>query len=162
MIRSDEDYMRAALQQAEQAYRAGEVPIGAVVTYQDRIIGEGYNQTITQLDPSAHAEMLAIRAAAQAIGNYRLVGCTLYVTIEPCTMCVGLLVHSRIDCLVFGAPEPKAGAIRSASCVHEQAHFNHEFEIRSGVLAEDCSGTMSRFFRERRLRQKALKKQLCP
>lgn len=158
MSTSDEAYMKTALALAERASEAGEVPIGAVVVYQGRIIGEGFNQTITTLDPSAHAEMVAIREAAKTIGNYRLVDCTLYVTIEPCSMCVGLLVHSRISRLVFGATEPKAGAVCSASRVQEQAHFNHQFTIDSGVLAAECSAIMSRFFRERRERKKALKK----
>ena len=114
-------------------------------------------QTITALDPSAHAEMLAIRQAAQSLGNYRLVDCTLYVTIEPCSMCAGLLVHSRISGLVFGATEPKAGAICSATDIKAQSHFNHQFDVVSGVLADECSAIMSRFFRERRDRKKALK-----
>jgi tRNA(adenine34) deaminase len=153
-----ERYMRRALELADFAYGKGEVPIGAVVAYQDKIVGEGYNQTITSLDPSAHAEMIAIREAAIAIGNYRLVDCTLYVTIEPCSMCTGLLVHSRISHLVFGAQEPKAGAICSATNIEEQRHFNHQFSIESGVLAEDCSGKMSQFFKERRERKKTLRR----
>lgn len=152
-----QSFMQRALQLAQTAAEQGEVPIGAVVVYRNRVVGEGYNQTITTLDPSAHAEMVAIRQAAQELGNYRLVDCTVYVTIEPCSMCAGLLVHSRIDRLVFGATEPKAGAICSASQVSEQAHFNHQFEVISGVLADECSAIMSRFFRERRERKKALK-----
>jgi tRNA(adenine34) deaminase len=150
-------YMRRALELADVAYSKGEIPIGAVVVYQDNIIGEGYNQTITSLDPSAHAEMVAIREAAKTIGNYRLVDCRLYVTIEPCSMCTGLLVHSRISELVFGAVEPKAGAIYSASNVSEQAYFNHRFTVTSDILAEQCSDIMSRFFKERRKHKKALR-----
>jgi tRNA(adenine34) deaminase len=155
-----ENYMRRALELADVAFGKGEIPIGAVIEYQGRVIGEGYNQTITTLDPSAHAEMVAIRAAAKEIGNYRLVDCTLYVTIEPCSMCTGLLVHSRISHLVFGAVEPKAGAICSATQLEEQTHFNHQFDITGGVLAEQCSEIISRFFKERRERKKALRQSL--
>ena len=109
----DSDYMRLALAQAERAFAAGEVPVGAVVVHDGRVIAEGFNEPIGRLDPSAHAEMVAIRAAAQALGNYRLSGATLYVTVEPCTMCAGLLVHSRIERLVYGAAEPKSGSVRS-------------------------------------------------
>jgi tRNA(adenine34) deaminase len=153
-------YMRRALELADIAYGKGEIPIGAVVVYQGNIIGEGYNQTISTLDPSAHAEMVAIRKAAKTIGNYRLVDCCLYVTIEPCSMCTGLLVHSRISELVFGAVEPKAGAICSATKVSDQAHFNHQFNVTSGILAEQCSDIMSRFFKERRERKKALRQKV--
>jgi tRNA(adenine34) deaminase len=150
--------MKRALELASVAYEQGEVPIGAVVVHQNTIVGEGYNQTITSLDPSAHAEMVAIRQAAKAIGNYRLVDCTLYVTIEPCSMCAGLLVHSRVSNLVFGALEPKAGAICSAVNIDDQVHFNHQFSVTRGILADRCSDMMSRFFQERRERKKALKK----
>lgn len=153
----DEKYMRRALELAGVAFGQGEVPIGAVVVQDDEVVGEGFNQTITSLDPSAHAEMVAIRNASKAIGNYRLVDCTLYVTIEPCSMCTGLLVHSRINRLVFGARETKAGAILSASQIEEQSHFNHRFLVESGILADECSDIMSRFFKERRTRKKALR-----
>jgi len=153
----DEIYMRRALELADFAYNKGEVPIGAVVVHDGIIIGEGYNQSITSLDPSAHAEMLAVREAARKIGNYRLVDCTLYVTIEPCTMCAGLLVHSRINRLVFGAKEAKAGAICSAFKLKEQTYFNHSFQIDSGIMAEECAEKMSRFFKERRLRKKEIR-----
>ena len=152
-----EIFMRRALELADVASEQGEVPIGAVVVQDGKIIGEGFNQTITGLDPSAHAEMVAIRAAAKYIGNYRLVGCSLYVTIEPCSMCTGLLVHSRINTLVFGAEEPKAGAICSAVDIATQSHFNHQFAIFGGVLADECAAKMSQFFKMRRERKKALR-----
>lgn len=155
---SHETYMQRALALADMAAEQGEVPIGAVVVLNGEIIGEGYNQTITGLDPSAHAEMVAIRQAAQRIGNYRLVDCTLYVTIEPCSMCTGLLVHSRIAQLVFGATESKAGAICSAVKIDHQVHFNHRFDIISGILADQCAQKMSDFFSVRRAAKKALKK----
>jgi tRNA(adenine34) deaminase len=155
-----ENYMRRALELADFAFKQGEVPIGAVVVCNDSIVGEGYNQTISTLDPSAHAEMVAIRQAAKRQANYRLVDCDLYVTIEPCSMCAGLLVHSRIRTLIFGASEPKAGAICSASNIEQQSHFNHRFNIESGVLADECAQIMSRFFQERRERKKALKQYL--
>ena len=158
-LSADEHYMRRALELADVAFENGEVPIGAVVVHEGKIIGEGYNQTITTLDPSAHAEMVAIRNASKTIGNYRLVDATLYVTIEPCSMCTGLLIHSRISRLVFGAHEPKAGAIESATQVADQGHFNHQFLIESGILTDECSGIMSRFFKERRARKKALRDQ---
>lgn len=156
-MNNDEHYMSRALQLAKLAADASEVPIGALVVYEGAVVGEGYNQTISTLDPSAHAEMVAIRHAAKAIGNYRLVGCTLYVTVEPCTMCVGLLVHSRISRLVYGTPEPKAGAIVSALPIESQSHFNHQFDITSGVLAQPCADIMSSFFQQRRAAKKVLK-----
>lgn len=153
-----EFYMQRALELAKQAANIGEVPIGAVVVINDVIVGEGYNQTILTNDPSAHAEMVAIRAAAKSQKNHRLVNSSLYVTIEPCTMCAGLLVHGRIDQLVFGAREPKAGAVCSALNINEQTHFNHRFRVIEGVLAESCAQVMSDFFKQRRARKKALKK----
>lgn len=156
-MNNDEHYMSRALELAQIAFDASEVPIGAVVVYEDEIVGEGYNQTISTLDPSAHAEMVAIRQAAKTIGNYRLVGCTVYVTLEPCTMCTGLLVHGRISRLVYGATEPKAGAIVSALLIENQSHFNHQFNIVSGVLAQPCADIMRRFFKQRRAAKKALK-----
>ena len=150
--------MQRALELADIAYGQGEVPIGAVVVYNGKIVGEGSNQMITSLDPSAHAEMVAVRAAAKTIGNYRLNGCTLYVTIEPCTMCAGMIVHSRIDRVVFGAIEPKAGAVQSAMKLFDAPHFNHVVQVEGGILENECSEIMSRFFQERREKKKALKK----
>lgn len=144
-------FMQCALKLAEQAYDSGEVPVGAVVVYQNRIVGEGYNQPIAGNDPSAHAEVLAIRAAAMQLGNYRLPDCSLYVTLEPCTMCVGLMVHARIEALFYGAQEPKAGAIVSAVNFAEQTHFNHKFAVEGGIMAAESAALMSQFFRQRRL-----------
>lgn len=153
----DEAYMRLALAEAQNAFELGEVPVGAVVVQGDSIIGSGYNQPITQLDPSAHAEMVALRKAAQTIGNYRLANTTLYVTVEPCSMCAGLLMHSRIQRLVYGAPEPKAGAITSAIKLLEQDFFNHRIEVCGSVLEQECSDMMTRFFAERRAAQKRVR-----
>jgi len=154
----DTHYMRLALAEAERAYALGEVPVGAVVVADGAFIASGFNEPIGRLDPSAHAEMVAIRNAAQALGNYRLSGATLYVTVEPCTMCAGLLIHSRIERLVYGASEPKSGAVHSNLNLFETGPYNHRLEITGGVLETECSELMSRFFAERRERQKALKK----
>lgn len=154
----DTHFMRLALAQAELAFAAGEVPVGAVVVHAGQVIAEGFNEPIGRLDPSAHAEMVAVRAAAQALGNYRLSGATLYVTVEPCTMCAGLLVHSRIERLVYGATEPKSGAVRSNLQLFDAGPYNHRLDVRGGVLETECAELMSRFFAERRERQKALKK----
>ena len=159
-VHSDEEGMQLALRLAQQASDAGEVPVGAVVTLDGRVIGAGFNQPITALDPSAHAEMVAIRDAARNIGNYRLTGATLYVTVEPCTMCTGLLIHSRIARLVYGATEPKAGAIESAICLPQQPFYNHVMEIQGGVLAAECAQLMSDFFALRREARKKLKRSL--
>lgn len=154
---SNERFMRAALQQARLAFDDGEVPVGAVVVQDGAIIGRGYNQPITTMDPSAHAEMQALRDAASNIGNYRLPGATLYVTVEPCTMCTGLLVHSRINRLVYGTREPKAGAVESALQLLQQPFYNHQIEVLGGVLADECSTIMSEFFQLRREAKKRLK-----
>lgn len=154
----DTHFMRLALAQAELAFAAGEVPVGAVVVHAGEVIAEGFNEPIGRLDPSAHAEMVAIRAAAQALGNYRLSGATLYVTVEPCTMCAGLLVHSRIERLVYGATEPKSGAVRSNLQLFDAGPYNHRLDVSGGVLETECAELMSRFFAERRERRKALKK----
>ena len=143
-------FMRAALEEARKGFDAGEVPVGAVVVADGRIIGRGYNQPIGGHDPTAHAEVVAIRAAAREIGNYRLVGSTLYVTIEPCLMCVGAMVHARVETLVFGAPEPKAGAVVSSCRAHELPSLNHRIEVLGGVLEEDCRTIIQEFFRGRR------------
>jgi tRNA(Arg) A34 adenosine deaminase TadA len=144
-------YMREAIALAEEAYRAGEVPVGAVVVAADgAVVGRGFNQPIGGHDPTAHAEVVAIRDAARRVGNYRLPGTSLYVTIEPCLMCVGAMVHARIDTLVFGAPEPKAGAVESRGRAHEHPSLNHRIVVVSGVLAAECGGLIRRFFQERR------------
>jgi len=147
----DEYWMQRALELARQGAAAGEVPVGAVVVRDDVCIGEGSNQPIASCDPTAHAEVVALRAAAQRLGNYRLPGSTLYVTIEPCTMCVGTLVHARISRLVFGALEPRAGAVCSAFSLlgSDNAH-NHHIEWTAGVLEQDCGELMTAFFQSRR------------
>ncbi len=144
--------MRAALEQAREARRLGEVPVGAVVVLDGAVIGAGCNQPISAHDPTAHAEIVAMRAAAQRIGNYRLTGATLYVTIEPCQMCVGAMVHGRIARLVYGTREPKAGAIESAMRAHEHPALNHRLVAEGGVLEEDCRAIMQEFFQSRRER----------
>ena len=145
-----EQLMEAALVEANRAREAGEVPIGAVLELGGEIVGRGYNHPITGTDPTAHAEIVAIRAAASAVGNYRLTGATLCVTIEPCLMCVGALVHARIGTLVYGAAEPRTGSIVSAVRAGELPGHNHRFEVVSGVLEEDCRALIQAFFKERR------------
>ena len=142
--------MAAALEEANRAREAGEVPIGAVVSLGGEIIGRGFNQPISSGDPTAHAEIVAIRDAAKRIGNYRLTGATLCVTIEPCLMCVGALVHARIGTLVYGAPEPKSGAVASTVRGGELPGHNHRFEVVSGVREAECRGLMQAFFSHRR------------
>ena len=150
-----EPFMRAALAEAQRAMDAGEVPVGAVVVLGGAIVGRGFNQPITARDPTAHAEVVAMREAARAVGNYRLVGTTLYVTIEPCLMCVGALVHARVGTVVYGATEPKAGALVSSCQAHENPALNHRLEAVGGVLADECRGLMQEFFRRRRATQAA-------
>ncbi|MGM7448849.1 tRNA adenosine(34) deaminase TadA [Idiomarina sp. ST20R2A10] len=147
---TDEIYMQRALELAEQAQKADEVPVGAVLVMDDKIVGEGYNQVISLSDPSAHAEAQAIRSAGQAIDNYRLVNATLYVTLEPCAMCAGLITHARVKRLVFGATDPRTGATGTAIEVINHASMNHKVEVHSGVLAEECGDILRRFFRARR------------
>jgi tRNA(adenine34) deaminase len=142
--------MRAALEQALEADRRGEVPVGAVVVLDGEIIGAGFNQPIGANDPTAHAEIVALRQAAARRANYRLTGATLYVTIEPCQMCVGAMVHARIERIVYGTREPKAGAIDSAMRAHEHPALNHRMLAAGGVLEEECRALMQRFFQERR------------
>jgi tRNA(adenine34) deaminase len=143
-------FMKAALTEASRAEAAGEVPVGAVIVMNGAIIGAGFNQPITTSDPTAHAEVVALRAAARAVGNYRLTGATMYVTVEPCLMCVGALVHARIALLVYGAAEPKAGAIESMTSAHQLPGLNHRLEVIPGVLADDCRAVLQRFFQSRR------------
>ena len=144
----DAFWMREALAEADRAAALGEVPVGAVIVLDDAIIGAGHNASVAEHDPTAHAEIMALRAAAAASENYRLPGTTLYVTVEPCTMCVGALVHARIERLVFGAYEPKAGA----STLLDSAPYNHRVEIVTGVLAEECGQLLSEFFKAKRPR----------
>jgi tRNA(adenine34) deaminase len=145
-----EEFMRAALDLAGEAAAAGEVPVGAVVVKDGAIIGRGFNRPITTSDPTAHAEIVALRDAASALGNYRLLGCELYVTLEPCVMCVGAMVHARIARVVYGASDPKTGACGSIVDLPGLATFNHHGRFEGGVLADECSGTLKRFFAERR------------
>lgn len=142
--------MDAALEQARLALAAGEVPIGAVVAVDGEIVGRGFNQPISSGDPTAHAEIVAIRQAARESGNYRLIGATLAVTIEPCLMCVGALVHARIGTLVYGAPEPRTGALISTVKGGELPGHNHRFEIVGGVREDECRDIVQAFFRDRR------------
>ncbi len=147
---TDDELMSAALDEARRARDAGEVPIGAVVALDGEIVGRGFNQPISSGDPTAHAEIVAIRDAAARVGNYRLTGATLCVTIEPCLMCVGALVHARIGTLIFGAPEPKSGAVTSTVRGGELPGHNHRFDIVSGVREDDCREMLQAFFRHRR------------
>ena len=153
---SHEVFMREALAEAQKAARRGEVPVGAVAVFGDRVVGRGHNLRETARDPSAHAELIAMRAAAAYLGSWRLVGVTVYVTLEPCPMCAGALVNSRVPLLVYGADDGKAGAVRSLYTLLDDARLNHRVDVVSGVLADDCSGILSDFFagvRRRRCRQ---------
>jgi tRNA(adenine34) deaminase len=152
---ADHYWMRCALSLAEQAAEHGEVPVGAVVVLDGEVIGTGFNAPISGHDPTAHAEVRALRDAAANLGNYRLQGASLYVTIEPCTMCTGALVHARISRVVFGAREPKAGTIRSRDRLLEHAHFNWRVEVLEGVLEEECRQQLTDFFAQRRAAKKA-------
>ena len=143
-------YMERALALADAAARQGEVPVGAVVVLDGRVIGEGWNRPITQHDPSAHAEIVALRKAAAAIGNYRLVGASLYVTLEPCAMCSGAILHARLSRVVFGAFDPRTGAAGSVLDVLNTNKLNHRVEILGGVRADACAHQLQAFFRERR------------
>ncbi|MGB0446140.1 MAG: tRNA adenosine(34) deaminase TadA [Pseudomonadales bacterium] len=154
---NDEHFMALAMEQAQLAAQQGEVPVGAVVVQQGKVIGCGYNQPISSHDPSAHAEIMALREAAAKLENYRLPGCQLYVTLEPCSMCVGAMVHARIERLVYGATEPKAGVVESNVHLLEQPHFNHHVDVQGGVLAAQASQILSDFFKQRRLQHKAIK-----
>ncbi|WP_122271280.1 tRNA adenosine(34) deaminase TadA [Pseudomonas savastanoi] len=155
----DQDFMREALALAAQGALLGEVPVGAVVVQNGEIIGSGYNCPISASDPSAHAEMVAIRDAARALDNYRLPGSTLYVTLEPCSMCAGLIVHSRVARVVYGALEPKAGIVQSQGQFFSQGFLNHRVLFEGGVLNEECGAMLSEFFRMRRAAKDADKNQ---
>lgn len=154
---TDQDWMRYAIQLAKRAEQAGEVPVGAVLVKDNKVIGQGWNLSIQRHDPSAHAEMQAIRQAGPVLQNYRLLDCTLYVTLEPCAMCAGALVHSRIRRLVYGAADAKAGACGSVFNLVQHHQLNHQLQVEAGVLAEACSAQLSAFFRRRRAEQKAAK-----
>jgi tRNA(adenine34) deaminase len=146
----DEAWMRLALDTAREAERAGEVPIGAVIVAGEGVLARGWNRTITDCDPTAHAEIVALRAAAQALGNYRLGDVTMYVTIEPCAMCAGAIVQARIARLVYGADDPKGGAVRSCFAVFDHPQLNHRVDVTGGVLAEECAAVLRAFFSTRR------------
>jgi tRNA(adenine34) deaminase len=154
MTHPDEDFMREALKLARQAEQCGEVPVGAVVVRDNDIVGRGYNAPISRHDPTAHAEMMALRDAAQHLGNYRLPGCELFVTLEPCLMCVGAMFHARVARVVYGAKDPKTGAAGSVLNLFTATELNHHARIEGGVLAEECGAILSNFFAARRAQQK--------
>lgn len=146
----DHEAMQSALDEARCAEEAGEVPIGAVAVYDGAIIARGQNRVLRDNDPTAHAEIVALRAAAQSLGNYRLNGCALYVTLEPCAMCAGAMIHARIDRLVYAAADPKAGAAGSVLAVLNHPKLNHQMQVQQGILADESADLLRSFFRERR------------
>jgi tRNA(adenine34) deaminase len=146
----DRQYMQQAIEQAMLAAAAGEVPVGAVLVRNGKVISKGFNQPISNSDPSAHAEMLVLRGAAQAEANYRLPGTTLYVTLEPCTMCAGAMLHARVDRVVFGASDPKTGAAGSVLNIFSEKQINHQTQVEGGIMSEECSQILRQFFKERR------------
>ncbi|MBN2283915.1 MAG: nucleoside deaminase [Deltaproteobacteria bacterium] len=150
-MNDDEGYMRMALEEAHRAFSLGEVPIGAVITREGDVLARAHNSPILLNDPSAHAEMLAIRRAAGQAGNYRLVGATLYVTIEPCIMCAGAILQARLSRVVFGAADPKGGAFVSLYRMAEDVRLNHRVQVTEGVLENDCREILGRFFRQKRV-----------
>lgn len=154
MTHTDEYWMQRALEQAQLAAAAGEVPVGAVLVKDDEIVAAGFNHPIGGCDPTAHAEIATLRTAAKTLSNYRLPDTTLYVTIEPCAMCAGALVHARVKRLVFGASEPRAGAVVSTLQLLNGEQLNHRVDVQGGVLAEQCAALMQKFFRERRSSEK--------
>ena len=147
---SDVEAMQTALAEAQKAAAEGEVPIGAVVVYGGNLIARGQNRVLRNVDPTAHAEMVALREAARTLGNYRLNGCALYVTLEPCAMCAGAMIHARLDRLVFAATDPKAGACGSVLSVLNHPQLNHQMQLEQGILAEEAGELLRSFFRERR------------
>jgi tRNA(adenine34) deaminase len=147
---TDLEAMQAALAEAHLAMNAGEVPIGAVVVWNREILARGQNRVLRSVDPTAHAEIIAMRLAAEAMGNYRLKGCTLYVTLEPCAMCAGAMIHARLDRLVFAAADPKAGAAGSVLTVLNHPQLNHQMQVEQGILADETAELLRSFFRERR------------
>jgi len=157
-MNQDDVFMQAAIEQAKLADQHNEVPVGAVVVLDGQIIGRGYNQPITSHDPTAHAEVMALRDAAKQVENYRLVNADLYVTVEPCTMCSGAIVHSRIRRIIYGTTEPKAGVAQSQETIFSKPYFNHQVEVVSGVLAQECADVIQAFFKRRREEKRALKK----
>ena len=150
--RDDEVWMEQALEQARLAAKEGEVPVGALVIKDGEIVGSGHNRNLLDHDPTAHAEIVALRQAAARLGNHRLTDCEMFVTIEPCAMCAGALIHARLSRLIYGASDPKAGAAGSALQVLNHPSLNHQMEVKSGVLVEKCSEILQEFFREKRAR----------
>ena len=148
----DFTFMRQAIKLAKKGRELNEVPVGAIVTFKGEIVGKGYNQCVRNQDPTAHAEIIAMRAAAKHIGNYRLNECNLYVTLEPCLMCFGACVHARISKLIYGADDLKIGAVKSNLGQINSTKLNHKFEIISGILKEECAEILSNFFKEKRLK----------
>ena len=151
---ADEQWMRAAIAEAERAEAEGEVPVGAVIVQEGRVVGRGRNQRESSQDPTTHAEMIAIRQAAAALGSWRLIDTTLYVTLEPCPMCAGALVNARVPRVVWGCNDPKAGATETLYTIGSDPRLNHRFECVPGVLADECSGLLSRFFAAIRAKNK--------
>jgi tRNA(adenine34) deaminase len=149
---TDYDFMNIALTEAEEAYRHGEVPVGAVLVREGNILARAHNSPIAKHDPSAHAEMLALRQAGEKIGNYRLAGAELYVTLEPCVMCAGAIVQARLTRVIFGARDPKCGAVVSLYNILHDIRLNHQVEITEGILREECGKIMSRFFQQKRIK----------
>lgn len=147
---TDAEFMREALAEAREAAVAGEVPIGAVAVYEGQIIGRGQNRVLRDVEPTAHAEIVAMRAAARALNNYRLTGCELYVTLEPCAMCAGAMIHARLARLVYGASDPKAGAAGSVLEVLNHPRLNHQMEVTAGVMEDESAALLREFFRQRR------------
>ena len=159
MMEQQEKYMKQAIRQAKRAYALGEVPIGCVIVYEDKIIARGYNRRNTDKNTLSHVEITAIRRASKKLGDWRLEGCTMYVTLEPCQMCAGALVQARIDKVVIGCMNPKAGCAGSVLNLLQMAEFNHQVEVERGVCREECSGILKQFFRELRERNKLEKLQ---
>jgi tRNA(adenine34) deaminase len=150
MIVQDEHWMRQALQLAARAQAQNEVPVGSIIVLNDEVIGQGWNQPINLQDPTAHAEIMAMRAAAKHINNYRLLNATLYVTLEPCIMCCGAMIHARIQRVVFGALDPKTGCAISVMNIFDAPHHNHRIQYHGGILANDCGTILTQFFKARR------------
>lgn len=153
--KTDEHYMALALKEAQAAAQDGEVPAGAVIVFEGRVIGRAHNQREKLCDPTAHAEMIAVTQAAEYLHNWRLTGCTIYVTIEPCAMCAGALVLARVDRIVYGVPDPKGGACGSVFNIADDARLNHRIRLTAGVMAEECGGILREFFKNRRTEQKS-------
>jgi tRNA(adenine34) deaminase len=151
-MRTDNDFMKIALEEAQKAYNCGEVPVGAVLVQEGNILAQAHNSPIKNNDPSAHAEMMVLRQAGEAIGNYRLEGAELFVTLEPCVMCAGAIVQARLARVIFGARDPKCGAVVSLYNVLNDERLNHKVEITEGILREECGEILSRFFREKRIK----------